>query len=203
MPATYDTRSKRFRSPGGRLIPERAISTEVDKAVARSSKRLRLLGRQLAAGKLSLPEWQLAARAEIKLLHTTTAAIGRGGWRNMTLSDWGRTGAEIRSQYAYHNRFARDIEAGRVSPAQVEYRNSLYAKPARNGYHNNRLREAVAGGQAESRRVLHATESCEECAAWARRGWIPTAEQPAIGSLKCKQNCRCTVEYRTRPASEG
>jgi len=199
MAASYDNRIKRYRSARGAVIAPHRVSEEIERTVARAENRLRLLGRRLTQGKLTLPEWQIASREEIKLLHIATHAVGKGGWQNMTLADWGRVGADIRTQYAYHNRFARDIEAGRAALGQLEFRAGLYAKPARNGFHNNRLREEVAIGAKECRRILNASESCSACTFWAAKGWIPVTEQPEIGSLVCKAFCKCTVEYRTAP----
>ena len=53
----------------------------------------------------------------------------------------------------------------------------------------------LMGMQTEAKRIRRAAESCRGCIEYSYR-WMPIAELPPIGSLQCRQHCRCFVIYR-------
>jgi len=68
----------------------------------------------------------------IRGVHTSTAAIGKGGWDQMTWSDWGRLGTPLREQYRYLHGFTETINSQRdtISLRAIQARARLYGNAA-------------------------------------------------------------------------
>jgi hypothetical protein len=204
VPTRYNPKTLQFVAGNNRPLSQQAVSREVEKAVTRAQLDLRNLGRRLSAGEITLPDFQVAQRDQLKALHMLTASVAKGGRERMTQSDWGKAGQKLKVQYAYANQFAREIEQGKISKLQLEYRSGLYAAPARLTYYNTQLDEAKKVGMGECRRVVHSFEGCSACREWAAKGWMSIDDMPPIGTLLCRHFCLCTIEYRmpAAPAPE-
>jgi hypothetical protein len=129
-------------------------------------------------GTISLGQWEEDMKSLIRGLHTATAAIGKGGFENVTQSDWGRVGAEVKSQYRFLHGFAEKIAEDRdtISLAAIQARAHLYGNAGR--------------GMAN---VMHAGEF----AGGTRRqpGRFPALPWiPKDGSTECLNNCKCHWE---------
>lgn len=124
------------------------------------------LAEQLFTGKISIGTWQEMMKGLIRGIHTSVAAIGKGGWSEMTSADWGRLGTPLREQYAYLARFADHIAANRetISLSQIASRSKLYGK---------------ASGHSASLMQLPA-------ATISQLPWIPKD-----GSTECLVGCKC------------
>lgn len=195
MPVVFNTTSAGFSDKNRRPITERQVRGAIVRITAQTEKHLRDIAADLGAGRINLAEWQIQTAETIKTAHVLTGAIGRGGRASMTVSDWGRLGARIREQYAHLNRFAREIENGKLSLAQIERRASLYAAAVRANYFTFEKTARTAAGFDLARRILNARESCKDCLSWSRRGFVPVEQQPAIGELICRSFCKCRIEY--------
>ncbi|HRH40399.1 MAG TPA: hypothetical protein PKY82_02055 [Pyrinomonadaceae bacterium] len=196
MPITFDKITGRFRDARGRFISASRVHHEINKTVSKLEIDLRSISQNLNQGKINLPEWQIQSAAKIKTAHLAAAAIGKGGRKQMTVSDWGKTGAAIREQYKFLNNFSREIEKGRQSANQIEFRASTYAKAVRETFYKQEIDVRKKAGYLFCRRILDAAESCIECESWATKGFVPIEEQPPIGGLLCRNFCRCELEYR-------
>ena len=60
-------------------------------------------------GALSPADFLRAMQEDIKLQTNTNAALAKGGWAQMTPSDWGSNGAQLRQEYANLRNFANEI----------------------------------------------------------------------------------------------
>lgn len=195
MPITFDKSIGRYRDSRGRFVSASRVHLEVNRTVAKLENDLRSISRNLNQGKINLAEWQIQTSAKLKTAHLAAAAIGKGGRKQMTVSDWGKAGAAIREQYSFLNNFSREIEKGRVSPNQIEFRSASYAKAIRETFYKQEIDLKKKAGLLYCRRILHAAESCPECDSWAKKGWVSIEEQPSIGGLVCRNFCRCELEY--------
>lgn len=139
------------------------------------------LAERLRAGELSVAEWEMAMRDEIRDLHVAATVIGKGGDRGaVSFSEWGRAGAYIKQQYGFLHRFAQRVERSAmnalvgqgefVSEAYLRWRSSLYA----------------GGGKASYYRGKY-------------MGMLP--QVPGDGQTQCLGNCKCylTVEEGEYP----
>jgi hypothetical protein len=135
------------------------------------------LAERMFTGDLTIGAWEEAMKAEIRALHSSLAAIGKGGWDNMTWSDWGKVGSEVKKQYRYLHGFADDIAAERdtMSLAKIRARAQMYGDAAR---HTAFLMQAKDF-------LIHLP-------------WIP-----GDGSTECLTHCKCFWQFTTSKPKNG
>lgn len=182
---------------GVKYLSRESVRVEIDRLLRHFERESASLARQLFRREISLADFQIGMLELIKETSIISTSIGFGGLDQMTQARWGGLGAKLRQQYAYLNSFARQIEQGRIIfESQLERRSQLYSKSLRAMYYEGELAVAKAAGYTQSRRTLHALESCSECLDWSNRDWVGIEVQPPISTLRCKQFCRCTLLYR-------
>ena len=180
----------------GRFVSELSVRSDLDKYIAAKNKGLDALTGQLRNREISLADWQLQMRAEIKSMHLNAAMVANGGRDQMTPADWGRTGRELRNQYEYLDKWAADIASGKAPlDGRANWRAKLYGQASRGTYEQQRRAMAADNGNTEEMRVKHARESCNGCIQYAGY-WAPIGTLPMIGSQDCATSCLCTFIYR-------
>lgn len=148
-------------------------------------------------GRLTLPQWQDAIKAEIKQEWLVAMMAGRGGKDQMTQADYGRLGGRLSYEYRKLADFAIEIKSGNLSEAQIRARIALYADGARTGFWDGLQAAQTAAGKTEERRILGEAEHCQSCMAYAAMGWQPLGSLPSPGTqCECLHNCKCTKEYK-------
>ena len=101
----------------GRFIgPEQMLKLR-DTFMDLQGEAIKKLGRDYAAGKLSLSDWVLKSREMIKQTYIDQYILGHGGRNSMSQADWGRLGQMLRKQYGFLEHFALDLESGRYVDA--------------------------------------------------------------------------------------
>lgn len=125
-----------------------------------------ILAEKVFTGNLTIGAWEEAMRAELRQLHSSAAAIAKGGWDNMTSADWGRLGTPLREQYKYLHGFASTIaeQSDTISLRAIQARARMYGRAS-----NNTAALIQAGAVIES--LLP---------------WMP-----GDGSTRCLVNCKC------------
>ena len=180
----------------GRYVSELNVRGDLDKYIDAKNSVLDDLANQLRNREISLADWQLQMRAEMRNMHNAAAMVAKGGKAQMTQADWGRTGRELRTQYEYLDKWAKDIASGKAPlDGRLNWRARLYGNAARGTYEQERRAMAADKGNDEEMRILHAKESCKGCIAIAGY-WAPIGTLPKIGSQECSSNDMCTFEYR-------
>lgn len=148
----------------GRLLGRPAERELADLDIAIGEERVLRLCEMLIADEITLGTWQEQMRAEIRMSIIEQYLLGRGGREQLTQVEYGSMGGMIRKQYRYLDRFARQIRAGEVSPAQLRMRAPMYIRSAREAFERAR----------------------------ARAYGIPRLPAyPRDGSTRCKSNCGC------------
>lgn len=138
------------------------------------TQRTAIINASYEAGLIDVQAWQQDMQEQVKIMHVQAYAAGRGGkWADITQSEWGRVGQKLRVQYQYLAGFAREVQQGNLSPAQMQQRINLYAAAARQQF------EAAL---AESRGV--ASDALPDF--------------PGSGKTACKVNCKCQWAIRKR-----
>ena len=129
------------------------------------------LSEQVFTGDLTIGAWEEAMRAELRQLHSSAAAIAKGGWDQMTSADWGRLGTPLREQYKYLHGFATTIaeQSDTISLKAIQARARMYGRAT-----SNTAALIQAGAIIES--LLP---------------WIP-----GDGSTNCLVNCRCRWDLK-------
>lgn len=200
----YNPAAHRYIASNGRFVPDSMVRAELDKALQTSQKNMRELSQSLRAGKTTLADWQTGMMAEIKAVHTNSAALSKGGWGQMTQADYGRVGQQIRTQYDYLRNFANQIASGEQRLDGVFLRRAdMYFEAGRGTYHEFERREMSIRGFDEEANILEPTaRHCNGCLEQTARGWVPVGSLIRIGSRDCLTRCRCRIQYRNTSTNE-
>lgn len=201
----WDERIGKYRSVvSGRFVSFSAVRDACASTARASGANIARLADDLRGGRLSLAEWQSGMMREIKILHTAEAAAARGGWAQMSQSDWGYVGSLVKKQYAYLDRFAAQIESGEQAlNGRFNVRAGMYGKAGNGTYEEMRRRwQRMDNAMTEERRVKTASESCPGCIEQAAVGWAMIGTLDPIGAEECRTNCQCYFEYR-RMGADG
>jgi len=195
-PWRYDVSTGRYRGPDGRFLPRTRQRNILDTALASSSREMKSLGEQLRTRQITLPQWEREMRTQIKAAHLANGAMARGGFKRLGPREYGRIGAQVKEQYRYLAKFAREIEAGLPLDGRFLNRTGMYAQAGRGTFHKLEQAEMADLGMTEERNVLHPADHCAGCLGETALGWVPIGDLVPIGSRDCRANDRCTIEYR-------
>jgi hypothetical protein len=180
----------------GRAVHINTIRDYLGRIEERIGKRLVKLTNDLERGRITPAEWRRGFERYVTSSHVLAAALAVGGIaaavRNADVQ------SRIDSELRYADNFAHEIREGKAGTfKQIKSRavSYLMAVPITYGIISLIVRK-VMGTQTEARRVRRASESCQACIDWARRGWVPIEKMVPIGNLTCRSRCRCFIEYR-------
>jgi len=189
----------------GKIVARDAINAAMEARIGAGKDIVNNLSLSLAKGDVSLAQWQIAMRDEVKILHTMAGATSKGGWDRMAPADWGRIGNITKGQYQKLQGFAIDIADGKEKLTNLLgepngrflQRSRMYANAAYGTLEEANRLGAADRGMVEERRVREAENSCDDCIRYEAMGWQPLGELPPIGQESvCMVNCRCHFEYR-------
>ncbi len=156
-------------------VQVRSWSAAASKA---SGEAVTSMADMLADGRLNVRDWTLLMRDELKDVYIQQYVLARGGLEQMTQRDWGSIGAMLgRDQYAYLDKFAREIADGKVSPAQIKRRAAMYVRSSSEAFERASAR---AHEDATEIRWLVSPEieNCQDCLEFQAMGWQKIADDP-------------------------
>lgn len=188
----------------GRFVSFADVRNALESVMDASGSRMNLLTQDLVTEQITLAEWQSGMMEQIKISHNAAAASARGGWAQMSQSDWGATGRLIRAQYDYLRNFANQIASGKQAlNGSALVRADLYAHAPRGTFEEIRRRhERLENGMQEECRVLGEADHCEGCLHQAELSWQPIGTLAPIGSQECVTHCHCRFRFR-KPGPRG
>lgn len=194
----WNERASRYVNlDNGRFVSSSVVKGELENVITSGQISIEFRTQALLDGNITAAEWRAGMLADIKTMHVAAAASARGGWAQMTPTDWGWTGSQIKKQYQYLERFAQDIVSGKQPlNGRLMVRAKLYGQAGRGTFEEMRRRMAYKSGQIKERRVLGHAEHCGGCKKQASLGWQPIGTLDPIGAEECLTNCQCTFEYR-------
>jgi len=193
----WNEAARQYIAPNGRFVKRSQVVKALESAIAGSRSEIDRLSGALANEEISIAQWQLGMAEEIKTIHTCSAAAARGGWAQMSQSDWGYVGSQLKEQYRYLDNFASEIESGAQKlNGNFLRRARMYADSGRGTGESMRGRMARNAAFIEESRVLGVADHCPDCVLWAGWGWRPIGTLPKIGASRCRTNCKCHFEYR-------
>lgn len=177
----------------GRYVSQTAIQDLLRGYTQSAEARMELLGLQYANGGLTGREFYEAMTREVKLVTNANTALARGGWAQVTPSDWGRNGYLLRTEYERLRQLVSDREAGLITNAQLTQRAGLYANTAYGRYWELETeRQAAAGIAAEKLVTVGDDRVCPECQAAEARGWQPLG----TWTIPLHVGCRCDKDWQ-------
>ena len=198
----------RYISSNGQFVSQTTIRTELDKALDNVTDRLVSLSGQFRSGAIDGRTWQIESMSLIKQAHLIGGAMEKGGWANMTSSDFGRIGQIVRQEYAWFNNLVGQLESGQQRlDGTLDSRMRLYGQAGRGTYHKFEREDRFTQGYDEERRILHGRDNCKAskrpgCLDEAAKGWQVIGQMTPVGSCTCLSNCRCSVSYRNSKTGE-
>lgn len=147
------------------------------------------------AGQSGEAKWLDAVGVDVRRLHISEYAMGKGGFEFLTPEDRQILAARIQSELEYLRQFAQDLPT--LTDAQIEARLQLYVNHGSASYWDGKTALSAEIGLTEERRELNPAEHCFDCVAMSAEGWQPLGSLPSIGDAsQCGANCNCTKEYR-------
>jgi len=169
------------------------------------------LAHNLRTGRITLAYFEEEMRTQIRLLHTGMGAIGKGSWKAMTSSDWGRVGNVIKKQYRWLHGFAQDIYDRRetITEGQIAWRARLYGDA---GAYTATI---IGAGDVTDFLPWIPRDGSTECLNRCRCEWLLSEDDPdrdgmkaveAVWTLHPAEHCATCVsrdghrEYFTVPA---
>jgi len=194
----WNERAGRYASVvTGRFVSARNVKAALEGVVKASGDNITALSQSLLDGNITLAEWRAQMMVQVKTAHTAAAAAARGGWAQMSQSDWGAVGQLIKRQYQYLENFAQEIASGKQKlDGRLLTRAKMYAEAPRGTFEQIARRMAANKGMTEERRVLGFAEHCIGCTEQAALGWQPIGTLAPIGSQECRSHCQCHYEFR-------
>jgi hypothetical protein len=193
----WNSRAGRYRDPlTGRFISRDTVRSILDQAIAKSQQRIQATSDALRGGTLSLDDWHVVMREEIKRTQIAAEMLVQGGRAQMTAADYGRVGQRVRIQYDYLRDFAHGLADGAIrTDGSFLNRAKMYANAARVAFHES-LADQLAGlGYTHERNVLHPAEHCAGCLAETERGEVPIFSLVPIGDRPCGGSDKCSIAY--------
>jgi hypothetical protein len=188
----------------GRWISRDEVIRFVDLSIEASYDAVTTLTRHYQSSTISVRDWELLMRRELKKEHIRQYELGRGGRDQMSYADWGRVGVMLKQQYGYLHSFAKDLESGKSVGSAALARVALYPKAAREAYERGHKVALMKSAKppTEQRWSLGLAEHCEDCIALNSLGWQAINDDPFMGAFPgsgdtaCLSNCKCTIMYR-------
>ena len=165
---------------------------------------MRGFGQELRDGTISLDAWRNSMRNEIRQQHLIAAMAAKGGRAQMTPADYGRVGQLVRKQYGYLEKFALDVDSGKV-PLNGAFlsRSAMYSQASRGTYHAVERTEMMARQMTEERNILGKADHCPGCLEETARQWVGIGQLVPPGQRTCKVNCKCRLRYRDATGKES
>lgn len=195
---------------GRTTISQRSIKSDVNRFALGVQIQQRELMNQMMNGTISPQQWYDETSRLMKLSYRTSVTIARGTDEEMTEEEKKKWLLLLLLLFLLLNNFAEDLEDGDLP---FDGRLPMYAgslgSATRSLFENWRLGTAITMGYTEGRRVLGVAEHCEEsrdrpgCVELSELGWIPIQQVTKIGDATCRQNCRCVLQFRTKPKTFG
>lgn len=195
---TWDPNARQYRGRDGRFVSRKVVRQALDETIESAKVDITRVSRQLQLGRISLIDWQLSLEKSIKTIHVMSAAVAAGGWAQATPADWSVAANRIKEQYAWLERFAKQIENGLPLDGRFLRRAESYALAGSGTYEAVLRRIDLRSGMViEERRRLHSGNPCAPCYTYFVMGWQPPGLLPDIGDeCDCGTRCQCTFERR-------
>lgn len=164
-PWTWDDASKRYRNAStGRFIGIRQMLPMRDTFIESQKNAIDDLAGRLVSGDIDTAQWVDEFKGVLRTTYKDEYALALGGRNNMTQSDYGHIGRNLRDQYDYLYKFADQVENGQLTEAQIRIRSRMYVDSAT---------QAFERGHARS------------------MGAPQLPAYPGDGSTQCRSNCKC------------
>jgi hypothetical protein len=198
----WDSTNRRYLDSKGHPVPDRLVRKWIDEAVDETKDELEAISEQLNSDEIEVNDWKSRMSSKLRTLHIGASLIAIGGAAQLTQHTLSKLSARVSEQEQYLLKFTVSIEVGvQQKDASLVSRAAMYADAGVATYENIRRGDVKDAGFEEERSILdEGAHHCIECPDEAGKGWQPLASLIPIGGRECMSRCRCSMEYRKRPA---
>ncbi len=194
----FDPRTHRYRDEQtGRFVPYSNVLRLVDEEQNHLAVRLKGHARLLVSGHIEVPEFQARMAQSLKESHLRMAALGGGGFKQLTNRHYGNVGAELKRQYGFLQGFGEDLAAGNLSEKQILHRASLYAASTRSSFNKAEFTSRGKQGFYAKRFLDPQSQHCAQCIALQVLTWtrLDQVTPPGV-DCDCGGRCRCRLVFQ-------
>jgi hypothetical protein len=193
----YEPKLRRYRSKtSGKFLRKEAIAQLTEGHIQNVKNDLKTVSQLLINGKISLRNWQTTTAETLKILHTQEYLLGIGGQGAIKKENYLEIGRELKVQYQYLRNFAVELTQGKMTPAEVLNRATMYGDAAKVSYFRGERTAAKNAGLTYGMRILGIAEHCPECLIYHARGIVPIDELILpTQACSCMFKCKCTAKY--------
>lgn len=205
---TYDPATGRYYyAVGGQPVAERRVKEVREGQVSEAEAALALLALLFFEGKIAPAVWVAQMDTKLLRLHLILAAVGAGGWEQLTEEDVARVERRLSDDRPRVAGTATDVVAGAITVAVLLARVNVYIGGARTQYYDARrprLQRSASNMMLLERRILGNSRHCPDCLRYYGMGWQPAGTLPSPGmDSVCGGACRCDFMYVEVPAVEA
>jgi len=190
----FDPAAGRFYFDG-KTVSIRSIRAHLNRIEDRFGKKLAKMTRDLEDGRVTLAEWKRSFDRTVISSHILAGALALGGIAVAVRNS--KVQSRIADELKFADEFSESIrmkKAGSFSKIRARAKSYLMAASVTYSQIEQDVR-GLMGMQTEAKRIRRAAESCRGCIEYSYR-WMLNAKLPPIGSMQCRQHCRCFVIYR-------
>jgi len=200
----WDPRIGRYRdSETGRFIGRTLVNIWIETSLRSSAQIGATLANYVFEQTVSVRDFGIMMRQEIKDEYIRQFLTGIGGRDRMNSSLWGKVGSMIQEQYKYLNNFLADISSGNLTEGQIRMRAQMYLNSAREAFETAKKRTAEELGYDEVLWLITpGIGNCAGCEEFYRMGWVKIVDDPykgaypGSGQTQCLTACKCQTHYR-------
>jgi len=192
---TFDIKTGTFYV-NGVAVRKELIRQYLDRLERFEAARFEAMIVALEKRQIEIDEWKRQHDRRIRSMIALSGALALGTISRAARS--GRVHDLVNEQISYADGFEDAIKRNIAGTfTRMKWRARSYARSARivHSILEQTARERF-GNQTECRRIRRASESCEGCVEWARKGWIKISLMPPLGTQQCRNNCKCFLIYR-------
>jgi hypothetical protein len=207
MGIRWNDGKKQYIKDDGSAVTDKELKSLLKLHLEDGKTRVNQIGEKLLTQKISLLEWQLRTREELKELHLANLLLARGGKNNVTSKDYAELGRTLKNEYKHLRDFTKDLNRGYNIKNGQNYeitkkgffdRLNKYVKASEISYEKGLKNNHIETDYKYAQRFLNSTTPCVECSSYAALGVIDIVELILPKeACSCGSRCKCTVEYYT------
>jgi hypothetical protein len=189
----FDKRTQRYHyKSNNTFVGVSELRSLVNKSIEQNQRSSQEITQELLDKKISVGTWE---RGIAELIKKQTIQIGKLGKPELTLSDYGVIGNQLKKEYSHLRKFSYEILSGSQSAAQIKNRVNMYVDKATGTFEKFRRESHKEAGATWERRKRTKSESCSECIVYEAMGWEPIGRLPApTERCSCRSRCGCIFE---------
>lgn len=195
-----------YYKSNGKPVADRRIKELLAALILAGSVRLGELTTAFVEGRLAPSVWVEQTNTDLLRQHLILAALGAGGWAQLTEDDYARVQSRMDEDRKKVAGTASDVLLGTATLAVALARINTYIGDARTQFYDaqrRRIQRSASNMVLLERRILGNAQHCHDCIIYYNMGWqhVGTLPIPGMDSI-CGGNCRCDLIYIEVPAVE-